>query len=276
MMHLKRLLALILFSLVTPLAAQSPEDLVRWVYLSYSNPDTSQPRGFFHLTEPAQRRQYLSERFAVFFDKNDTHGDDLATACIDFGFDIPGQDYDQAEIARTLTLSTDAGDARQTVTAMFNSFGTPTEVSYVFIPVDGVWRIDDVVGEYGRASEIPCEAKAGTASTSGGETGYCYKTENDTLRLFVGADGQGRFDLESWQANGHSCSARGAVQPTEGGWLHTSGTCTLQILVSDAGGLRIVDPDWRCKETQCGARAVLDGLTYDTAAQRDCVTMPAQ
>lgn len=144
-----------------PARAQNPEDLVRWIYTSLSAPGPAQARGLGYLSAPAQRGQYLSRRLAAFHDANDTYGDDLMTACVDFGFDIPGQDFDEAEIARTLTV-TSAGDAtRLSVTARFTSLGEPAAITYDFIPEDGFWRIDDIAGPGWRVSQIPCRPRDG-------------------------------------------------------------------------------------------------------------------
>ena len=78
----------------------------------------------------------------TFFDANDSYGDNLMTACVDFAFDIPGQDFDENEIARTLTVSSTGDAARRSVTASFRNFGQVARITYDFIAEDGFWRID--------------------------------------------------------------------------------------------------------------------------------------
>lgn len=260
-----------------PGRAQSPEELVRWIYTSMAQLSPGQASGLAYLSAPAQRGQFLSERLAGFYAANGTYGDDLARACVDFDFAIPGNDYDGAEILRTLSVSA-AGDARRrTVTADFVNFGTPARVAYEFVPEGGFWRLDDIAGPGFRVSEIPCAPKP-AAAPEGGGTGYCYATQGDQLRMEIAADGRGTFALESWQGGGHSCGAEGALAPIPGGWVYEetlfSGPCRLEILVTPEGGLRLTDVQSGCKVSLCGQRAMLDGLSFARSAQVDCATLP--
>jgi hypothetical protein len=260
-----------------PARAQTPEDLVRWIYTSLTLPGPAEAKGLAFLSAPAQRRQFLSRRLADFHDANDSYGTDLMTACVDFGFAIPGQDFDEAEIARTLSVTSTGDPARPTVTARFTNFGQPAAIAYDFIPEDGALRIDDIAGPGWRVSLIPCAPKGGPVAAPAvtASTGYCYRVDETILRLDVAGDGQAVFALESWQANGHSCGAAGAARPIEGGWVHETGACRIEILVTPESGLRLTDRDWICKETMCGARAVIDGLAFPRASQVDCALMPA-
>ena len=207
------------FAVLRPLPslAQSPEDLVRWIYQSYSAEGVVGPRGFAYLATPTQRRTFLSGRMAAFFDANDTYGNDLAQACIDFAFDIPGQDYDADEILRTLNITSQRDQGKMDVAAEFMTFNTPAKIVYTFRVEDGVWRIDDVTGPGWRVSDIPCTPKFGTlAPTEDAASQFCYRTETDELRLTLRPDGQARFRFESWQANGHHCGGSGGALPVQG------------------------------------------------------------
>jgi hypothetical protein len=257
-----------------PARAQTPEDLVRWIYTSLTLPGPAEVKGLAYLSAPAQRRQFLSRRLADFHDANDSYGTDLMTACVDFAFDIPGQDFDAAEIARTLSVTSGGDPARPSVTARFTSFGQPAEITYDFISEDGTLRIDDIAGPGWRVSQIPCVPKSGSPA-SPASPGYCYRTDETTLRLDVAGDGQAIFALDSWQAAGHHCGAGGPARPTESGWLFEADACRIEILVTPESGLRLTDRDWVCKETMCGARAVIDGLSFPRASQIDCALMPA-
>jgi hypothetical protein len=257
-----------------PARAQTPEDLVRWIYTALTAPGPAEMKGLAYLSAPAQRRQFLSRRLADFHDANDSYGSDLMTACVDFAFDIPGQDFDAAEIARTLSVASGGDPARPSVTARFTSFGQPAEITYDFIPEDGTLRIDDIAGPGWRVSQIPCAPKGGS-SASPASPGYCYRTDDTTLRLDVAGDGRALFELDSWQGGGHHCGGGGPAQPIEGGWVHEAGSCRIEILVTPEAGLRLTDRDWICKETMCGARAVIDGLAFPRASQVDCALMPA-
>ncbi len=258
-----------------PARAQTPEDLVRWIYASLSAPGPAQAKGLAHISAPAQRRQFLSRRLADFYDANDSYGTDLMTACVDFAFDIPGNDFDEHEIARTLTVTTTGDPARPSVTARFTNFGQPAEFTYDFIPEDGAMRIDDIAGPGWRVSQIPCVPKGGSSPAATRGTGYCYRSGDNTLRLDVAGDGRALFELDSWQVAGHNCGAGGVAQPIEGGWLFEDGPCRIEILVTPESGLRLTDHDWICKQTMCGARAVIDGLAFPRASQVDCALMPA-
>lgn len=72
---------------------------------------------------------------------------DMATegGCIGFSFVFNGQDFDEAEVARTLVLSTGADDdGGGTVTARFDNFGQPQEVVWTMRQTDGAWKVADV------------------------------------------------------------------------------------------------------------------------------------
>jgi hypothetical protein len=263
-----------------PATAQSPDEIVRWIYTSIAGPGSAESKSLDLLMSPAQRGNYFSRRLVTFFDTNDTHGNDLSTACLDFGPHIPGQDFDAAEIGRTVNVSgQDIGGKRQ-VTAAFLTFGQPAQVTYEFIVEDGFWRIDDIIGEYGRLSAIPCQPRRAVAASApqAASGGFCYQRASDTMRLDLAPDGSATFRVESWQGGGHSCFASGFARAIEGGWLHEDASggrpCQLSILVTPDQGLRLSDPNWQCKMSMCGQRATLDGLEFPRSAQVDCAAMP--
>ncbi|MDU9002357.1 hypothetical protein [Sedimentitalea todarodis] len=263
--------------LATAAPAQTPEDIIRWVYQSHTQ--TGPQSGIHHLASPAQRAQFFSRRMVAFFEANDSYGNDLASACLDFALDIPGNDFDAQEIARTLSVSS-TGDAEQTsVTASFTTFGQPAQIIYDFISEGGFMRIDDIAGPGWRVSLMPCAPKpAASASPAPASGGYCYMSGDDTLRLDLHGDSGASFDLISWQANGHTCGARGLARAVDGGWLYESSefgsACRLGIMVAPDGGIRLSDPDHRCKQGHCGQRAVIDGLQFARSTQIDCAQMP--
>ncbi|MCV3270469.1 hypothetical protein [Roseobacter sinensis] len=258
-------LALFLFGL--PATAQSPEEIVRWIYASLSGPGPALQQGLDYLSSPDQRSNYFSRRMVMFFDANDSYGDDLAQACVDFGFAIPGNDFDAAEVARSLELSTQPGPEGMTIVARFTNFGSPAQVTYDFAQEDGFWKIDDVAGEGFRVSQIPCTPKAAAPVTA-----FCYRQGEDGLRLDLAAGGGGaRVEFWSWQANGHSCSGEMVGQAVAGGWdFPATGGCLLQLRAASDGSLQLADPDWACKRSLCGQRAVLDGLSFPRSSQIDC------
>lgn len=275
---MRYLLALVVTFLGVGSALAGPEETVRWIYESYQS-DAPGPRGYAALSQPDRRGDFLSDSLGAFHAANDTHGDDLASACVDFAFDIPGQDYDAAEIARTLQISSTGTDFAQDVTARFTNFGTPAEITYHFVPEDGLWKIDDITGPGWRVSEIPCApAQSGATGASAApppETGaYCYRTQDDTLRLTLLGDGRAQFSFQSFQTNGHSCGYQGIAQAAGGAWVYSEGACQLGMEVSAAGDIAFQDPDWACKTMMCGQRAVIEGLIYPATSRVDCATLP--
>lgn len=269
-----RLVAALLWAgcATTAALAQTPEDIIRWVYQSHTQPGSS--NGIHHLTAPAQRAQFFSRRMVAFFEANDSYGNDLATACLDFALDIPGQDFDPQEIASTLSLSSTGEPDRPTVTASFMTFGQPAQIVYDFISEDGFMRIDDIAGPGWRVSLIPCTPKPVPSAASPTTGSYCYRRDADDLRIYVGAGGVADFRLESWQTNGHTCLIQGKAQPNSNGWTYQDQACHLGLGITPGGGIRVTDANHACKKTNCGQRAVLDRLSYTRAEQVDCTTLP--
>lgn len=274
-------LALCLSALPGTARAQSPQDLVRWIYASRSQPGPMAGRGLDALAAPDARDRFLSARLAAFYAAAAAHDGALPPGapgrCLDFAPDMDKQQFRPDEVARTLTVTAAEEPGRITVTATFQGRDGPSNVNYDFVAEDGAWRIDDVAGYGWRLSEIACPpaaAAADAAAPSAGPRAYCFAQGEDRLRLEVAADGSARFTLDSWGANGHSCAAAGAARPVNGGWLYEetiSGTpCRLDIRVTADQGLTLADPGWACKETLCGARAVIDGLTFPRGSQVAC------
>jgi len=260
--------------------AQGAEDIVRWIYASQLQANSPEAKGLRYLKAPAQRGQFFSRRLVAFFEADDTYGGGL-NACLGFNPDIPGNDFDEYEINRTLSLeSVQNGDAK-TVTARFTNFGQPTSVVYDFVVEDGFLRIDDMAGPGWRLSLIPCEPRQAQQQSNGPVSGnaYCYVNGSDTLKLTLDGSGQGGVEFESWQTNGHFCGVEGPVQPISGGWLFRDANagpeCRLEILVQPGGGLAMADRDWGCKRYFCGARAVMDGVRFPRSSQIDCSAFPA-
>ena len=257
-------------------AAQSPEDTVRWIYTSLSQSGPADQKGLAYFRAPERRAQYMTNRMVTLFNANDTYGDDLASACIDFAPEIPGNDFDAAEIARTLQTTAEGDEQALSVTAQFSNFGTPAKIVYDFIPEDGFWKIDDIAGPGWRLSQIPCT----TASAPSGSalTGYCYVTDNASLRLRVDDAGHGEFEFDSLGANGHFCGALGPVGPMPGGWVYQEdfqgAQCRIEITVTPESGLRLIDVDGGCKMSLCGQRAVIGERVFSRADQLDCAQIP--
>lgn len=258
-----------------PSFAQSPEALVRWIYASRL--DTAPgAKGFEYLAERTQRDQFLTPRLIAQIAANESYGDNLAEACWDFAFDIPGQDFNAREINTTLQLGTQGDDTRQSVTARFSNFGQPAEVTYLFLAVDGFWRIDDIAGPGWRVSQIPCQPKARRQTDAPAAGAYCFATQNSQIRLLLDAKGNAEFQFDAFQTNGHHCGASGLAiaAPDIGGWRYSSQKegydCQLEIRVTADQGIELKDPEWNCKAYMCGARAVIDGIAFSRQSQIDC------
>ncbi len=277
-------IAVLILAGLAPASAQSPEEIVRWMYTSLSAPPDGTARGLAYLTAPERRRDYLSRDLVQLYDANDVnsdHGDNLATACFEPGFEIPGNDYDAAEIARSLNVTTEGDTTRQRVTARFTSFGEPAVIHFDFVVEDGFWRIENMGYPGWDISDVDCAPRSatGTGGAAGGSgASYCYRRDADDFRIYVDAGGVADFRLESWQANGHSCFVQGKAQPNANGWTYRDQnggqSCQLELGITPEGGIRLGDAGHACKMTSCGQRAVLDGLTYTRAEQVDCTTLP--
>lgn len=280
--------------LVGPVRAEGPEDTVSWIYTSLAALGPADTKGLTYLSAPANRSQYLSQRMVAFYDANDTYSEFQMLACVDYAFDVPGNDFNANEIAQSLTVTSTGDNQARSVTASFRNFGALYRVTYDFIAEEGYWKIDDITGPGYRVSQIDCKAKTALeaeiaqsaekesqgAAYPGEAARYCYMTGGDTLQLDVAADGRAQFDVESVQGNGHFCMARGEARWTGVGWVYEEtldgGPCRLEFLITATQGVRLTDADWSCKPSLCGARAALDGLTFDRASQVDCVQMPAR
>jgi hypothetical protein len=99
---------------------------------------------------PGLPRDVLTPRLAGLY-----AADDAAFAACPFG--VPGLGYDPLADAQDwrlsdLTLTTTGGADRATVKARFQSFGEASVVVFSLEKVDGLWRVDDVVGRAGKVS----------------------------------------------------------------------------------------------------------------------------
>ena len=270
---------LLMLVAATPARADTPEELVKWIYTSLSHAAPAEQKSLEYLMSPAQRIQFFSERMITLFDNNDSYGDDPAAACIDFGIAIPGQDFDRNEIAQTLQTAAAGDDERQRVVARFTNFSAPAEITYDFIIEGGRWVIDDIDGAGVRLSAINCPPKSAAPAPAPvpQTTSYCYQDNNQSLRLDVAADGSATFDFLSFQANGHTCGGQGRAAKTPAGWVYeavlSGRECKIEFTVTQEQGIRLNDPDWGCKPTLCGQRAVIDGMTFPRESQVVCSMM---
>lgn len=280
-MRMVKWLFLVLVLVAGPVRADTPEALIQWIYTSLDQPVPAEQKSLPYIMSRAQRGQFFSERMVTLFDNNDTHGGDLASMCLGFPIAIPGQDFDRNEVIRTLQTQA-AGDAeRQRVVARFTNFSLPAEVTYDFIVENGRWVIDDIAGPGFRLSQVACQPKSAAQAPAPAPapqvTSYCYQDSNQSLRLDVAPDGSATFDFLSFQANGHTCGGQGRAARVPSGWVYedvlNGRNCKIEFTVTQEQGIRLSDPDWACKPTLCGQRAVIDGLTFTRETQVICSMM---
>ena len=126
----------------TPGLAQTPEDVVRWIYASLVSDRPWNQQGVSFLRAPSQRGHFFTPRLVTLFEADDSYGDDMAQQCLPFDFAIPGNDFDAAEIVRTLQLNTRTIPGQISVTASFTTFGQPAQVVYDFAQVDQFVELD--------------------------------------------------------------------------------------------------------------------------------------
>ncbi|MGD9865725.1 MAG: hypothetical protein AB7S99_21205 [Pseudodonghicola sp.] len=275
-MHFRRLIAW-LFAvcavLTAPAGAQTPEDLIRWVYLSYSQPGPAGTKGIGFLSSPSQRAQFFSRRQVAFFAANDSYRNSYARSCFDFALDIPGNGFNAQEIAQSLVVTTQQSAGRKSVTARFRNFEQLAQITYDFIEEDGFIRIDDIAGPGWRLSALPCAPQ--TTQTPAAPTGrYCFDKPDASVRLDLQPDGRAHFVVTSSAMVRYTCFMEGVADPAPGGWLYADREfaqgCTLKIITSPDGGVALSDPTHQCKAYYCGQAASLDGIRFDQSDQIHC------
>ncbi|MEP3435648.1 MAG: hypothetical protein ABJN75_02500 [Hoeflea sp.] len=81
------------------------------------------------------------------------------TNCIDFGLAIDAQDFDDAEIARTLKLDETIKGDTATVTAYFDNFGLATSVEWTLQKDADSWLVSDIASPDNawRVSAMTCK-----------------------------------------------------------------------------------------------------------------------
>ncbi|MDI6027692.1 hypothetical protein QBK99_16010 [Corticibacterium sp. UT-5YL-CI-8] len=148
------LLAAMTFALPAPALAGPVSDTVRYFYETFKFEGAPEMRDRF--ADPAKAK----------FDKNDRlieSGDNVG--CIDFSLALDAQDYDEAEVARTLKLEEKLSGDSAEVTAQFRIFAegddTERQILWSLENVGGVWKITDIASKTGdwRLSEFYCDSE---------------------------------------------------------------------------------------------------------------------
>ncbi|WP_332685944.1 hypothetical protein [Bosea sp. (in: a-proteobacteria)] len=229
------------------------------------------------LRAPGARSRYFQPALVRLFDANDRD------ECIDFGLHINGQDFDEAEIARSLRLQTRQDGDRAAVDARFRSFGKANHFRFDFQRSGDAWKIADIASltpdARWRLSAVPCRgitAAAAPASAPPNASGlealrrpgrYCFANRFSELTIAVEASGSARIGIEHLGGGTHTCGLEGRGRPVAAGWQleleGVEGTCRLELVMSPAGRLTTRDPGGACKATYCGLRADIADLALD-------------
>lgn len=144
------LLRLVLLSVLAlfskPAFAGDPSDTVKYFYDHLGAESEFENRGRF--TGPAL--DFLNAADAAWI------GDE--TNCIDFGFAIDAQDFDEAEIARTLKLEETVDGNTARVVAQFDNFGQSTKVEWTLSQSAAGWQVSDIASKANdwRVSAMSC------------------------------------------------------------------------------------------------------------------------
>jgi len=130
-----------------PAIAGEPGDAVRYFYENLGAESDLENRDRF--TGPAL--DFLNAADAAWV-RDETN-------CIEFGFAIDAQDFDEAEIANTLKLDETVDGDTASVVAKFDNFGQPTEVEWTLSQSAAGWQVTDIASEANqwRVSSMSCE-----------------------------------------------------------------------------------------------------------------------
>lgn len=236
--------------------AQTPQAIVEGIYaggLTRSSMD--------RMRLPANRVRHFQPGLVRLLAANDRED------CIDFALTSDGNNYDEAEIMRTIRMETRTEENRASVDVRFMSLGKPNHYRYEFERAGDSWKIADIasLGEGNwRLSQTRCgrgrpAAERAPASRAGA---YCYRNRHALLRLDVEANGSARFRMETVGGNGHSCHVEGSASATAQGWRYerreAEGACQLDFTRTTSGAVSVSDRDHICRRTYCGARASLE------------------
>ena len=145
---LKYLVALSMFVAATaPSAAGEASDVVK---LFYDDPAA--------LSDPDKRALFTGP-VLDFLNAADAAWDRDETVCIDFGFAVDAQDYDDAEILRTLQLDEAVSGDTASVTAQFDNFGQSTRIEWTLSKDADSWLVSDIASQANqwRVSSMVCE-----------------------------------------------------------------------------------------------------------------------
>lgn len=131
----------------TPAFAGEPSDAVRYFYENLGAETEMENRDRF--AGPAL--DFLNAADAAWV-RDETN-------CIEFGFAIDAQDFDEAEIVRTLELDEAVDGDTAMVVAHFDNFGQATEVEWTLSQNAAGWQVSDIASRANdwRVSTMSCQ-----------------------------------------------------------------------------------------------------------------------
>jgi hypothetical protein len=278
-----KLVLAFLVALALPVLAQTPtpEQIVRGIYAGGGARSTID-----QLRDPRNRAWHFAPNLVRLLNANDRE------ECIDFGLHINGQDFDEAEIARTLRFETRMDGDRAVVDARFRNFRIANHIRFDFVRVGDGWQIADIASLASdarwRLSTLRCgNGVPGslTASPAAGEPSralaalrrpgrHCFANRSSELSLTVDRDGAAQVAIDHVASNpqAHLCHLEAPAQPTAEGWRVTSqgdaGLCRLDLVVAPSGRMTLRDERNGCKNNHCGHAAYLADVSFNLARDR--------
>ena len=130
-----------------PVLAGEPADAVKYFYDNLGAE-----------TQPENRDRFSGPALD-FLNAADAAWERDETNCIEFGFSIDAQDFDDAEIAKTLKLDETVNGDTAEVKASFDNFGQATQVEWSLKKSAAGWQVSDIgssVNDW-RLSAMSCE-----------------------------------------------------------------------------------------------------------------------
>ena len=126
-----------------PAFAETPSDVVKFFY---ENPDE-----VFNADNPR-----LADPLLAVMKSNAAHNDE---PCIDFSPALAAQDWDEAELKKSLKLDEKADGDKAVVLATFKLFDNDTEVEWDLAKSGDSWKVTDIASKADewRLSEIKCD-----------------------------------------------------------------------------------------------------------------------
>ena len=105
-----------------------------------------------------ENRDRFTGAAKAYLDANDLAWAENEEACLDFGLTVDAQDYDEAEIARTLQLKESVQGDGAIVMADFTMFGVKRTLEWTLEREGRSWLVADIMSLTGgwRLSEFSC------------------------------------------------------------------------------------------------------------------------